>query len=212
MAYDGPERRKGDQPFTGPERRANTAAEIAQLRENVLELSGRVGQLTGQLEEVNSIRLRQQVLDGQAKEAFEQASEALAKAQELESTTAPRTEVNEGLDRERGERHRDRRRSGRVGALMALLIIALAVVAYRQYTFARSTRSDLNDLKGHSLGSCQTRNLQLAEINVIVGIVAAIEDGIEPPPGGAAKKAELHAILKNLPKPLDCQRIYASGK
>ena len=83
---------------------------------------------------------------------------------------------------------------------MALAVVALAVLAYVVRFRHTAPRSDLNDLKGHSFSSCQTRNLQLVEVNVSTGIVAAIEDGIDPPPGGAAKKDELHEIIKNLPK------------
>lgn len=201
--------------YKGPERRKDvnqTLQTVEELRQSVDTLTGRVGTLTGQLEEVNVIRLRQQELDGQAREAFQHAAEALAKAREVESKTAPRTEVNENLALERHERKQDRRQGQTVGLTLLALIAALIYVVVHQTNYQHATRASLEDLKGHSFNSCQVRNQQLAAVEVILSAVVAIEGGIHPPPGGQAIKDKLDAILEHLPGPVDCAKVYGPPK
>lgn len=177
--------------YRGPERRREPPVPletIEELRLSVDTLTGQVATLTGQLEEVNTIRQDQQALDGEARRVFREAREALAQ--------------------ERSERKQDRRHGRGIGLILLALIVGLIVVAWRQDDYQHSTRNALDDLKGHSFASCQVRNTQLAEVQVILTAVVAIEDGIKPPPGGAAVKAKLDQILKSVPGPVDCAKVY----
>jgi len=188
MAYDGPERRSADKSFDGPDKRATTASEVLGLRGSVERLTGQVEELTGQLEEVNSLRTAQQELDVQAQSAFDAAQDAFRKA----------TEVG----------HK-RRRDIRTIAFLTLICVALVVVAWRSYVFASHTRGQLNDLKGHSYSSCQTRNDQLVEVNFVLSAIVDIEDAISPPPGGPLRRTQLHELIRKLPEPINCAKVYA---